>query len=64
MTNPLLFEERRGWRSVHLEAYEKMPEEVDQSPLVNFTLRNRSEIGVWMGRRRRKSVGKCCCSVA
>jgi hypothetical protein len=51
---------------VHLEAYEKMPQEVDRSPLVNFTLRNRSETGVWVGRRSRRFVGKCCycCSVA
>lgn len=50
---------------VHLEAYEKMPEEVDRSPLVNFTSRNRSEAGVWIGRRSRRFVGKCyCCSVA
>ena len=46
---------------VHLEAYEKMPQEVDRSPLVNFTLRNRSETGVWIGRRSRRFVGKCCC---
>ena len=37
---------------IHLEAYEKMSEEADLSPLVNFTLRNRSETGFWMGRRR------------
>lgn len=32
--------------AIHLEAYEKMSEEVDLSPLVNFTLKNRSETGL------------------
>lgn len=39
--------------AAHLGVYGQMSKEEHLSPLVNFTWKNRSETGLWLGRSRR-----------